>query len=119
LAPQKELEPNCCLQLPYSSQSCLPIPTHRRVSSRFFAEYLRPANLEASANTSCHYRIMVLGVKIPKQFLFEPQTESPLMPDEPEPLADHLSDRAVRAAKSADFFPKCFIYQWLGIFAPP
>jgi hypothetical protein len=95
------------------------LPTRRRVSSRFFAEYLRPANLEASANTSCHYRIMVLGVKIPKQFLFEPQTESPLMPDEPEPLADHLSDRAVRAAKSADFFPKCFIYQWLGIFAPP
>ena len=57
--------------------------------------------------------------KSPKQFLSEPQTESPLMPDDPEPLADHLSDRAVRAAKSADFFPKCFIYQWLGIFAPP
>jgi hypothetical protein len=47
--------------------------------------------------------------KSPKQFLSEPQTESPLMPDDPEPLADHLSDGAVRAAKSADSFSKVLL----------
>lgn len=82
------------------------IPTRRGVSSRFFAKYLQPANPEACASTSCHYRILVLGVKVPKQFLSEPQTESPSMPDDPEPVADHLSGGASRVAKAVVLFPK-------------
>jgi hypothetical protein len=40
-------------------------PNSSKSFFQIFAEYLRPANPEASANTSCHYRIMVLGVKVP------------------------------------------------------
>jgi hypothetical protein len=105
---QKEIEPICCRKQTWISQSCLPIPTRRRVLSDF-CQIAQPANPEICPSTTCYYRILVSSGKVPKKLLPEQQTESDSAPNDPNPMGDQLSVDAYLVAKPADLFSKVLL----------